>query len=185
MQKILRIYPLRLLLGFILAFLLYLVALHFHWMSAVDQKVYDVGLSLKTPRAEPTEVVLVAIDKNSLQESFPYPPFPVSRHLRQHAELIAGGGRLPFLDAAGARLVVFDIMFDQIEDYDTATVTDFVAALNEAQKVVLAAAIEKNQSVSEGLLTDGVFSSPPTSISAAKCIIASTLYLLSVSTSSS
>ena len=68
-------------MGFILAFFLYLVALQFHWMTAVDQKVYDVGLSLKTPRTETAEIVLVAFDKTSLEASFPFPPFPVSRHL--------------------------------------------------------------------------------------------------------
>ncbi|MBN1213788.1 MAG: SpoIIE family protein phosphatase [candidate division Zixibacteria bacterium] len=161
MQKILRSYPLRLLSSFIPAFLLYLVALHFHWMSAVDQKVYDVGLSLKTPRAEPAEIVLVAIDKNSLQESFPFPPFPVSRHLYQHAELVRR------LDAAGAGMVVFDIMFDRVEEYDTAAVAAFRTALNETRKVVLAAAVEKNTPAAEGLSADETFSSPPAFISAA------------------
>ncbi len=127
----------RLLAGFLFSLLVYVVALHFGWFSTVDQKVYDLGLSLRSPSAVQADVVLIAIDKRSIDECFPPPAFPISRHLSQHAQIIER------LDAAGADLIVFDVLFDSLGSVEPDELSRFAAVLERTGKVVLAGVIEK------------------------------------------
>jgi CHASE2 domain-containing sensor protein len=127
----------RLLAGFLFSLLVYILALHFGWFSTVDQKVYDLGLSLRSPSSVQADVVLVAIENRSVNECFPPPAFPVSRHLRQHAQIIER------LDAAGADLIVFDVLIDSLGNVGPDEINRFTDVLERSGKVVLAGAIEK------------------------------------------
>lgn len=57
----------------------------------------------KRPVAPWTEVVVVGIDRATRDEVFDPPVFPLSRHTREHARVVA------LLDEAGARSIVFDL----------------------------------------------------------------------------
>ena len=127
----------RLLAGFLFSLLVYIVALHFGWFSTVDQKVYDLGLSLRSPSAVQADVVLIAIDGRSVDECFPPPVFPISQHLKQHTQIIER------LDAAGADLIVFDVLFDSLGSVEPDELSQFAAVLERTGKVVLAGVIEK------------------------------------------
>ncbi len=127
----------RLLVGFLSSFLVYIVALRFGWFSALDLKVYDLGLSLRSPSVARSDIVLIAIDKRSVDECFPKPAFPISQHLRQHAQIVER------LDAAGADLIVFDVLFDSLGSLEPGELSRFAAVLERTGKVVLAGAIEK------------------------------------------
>jgi CHASE2 domain-containing sensor protein len=127
----------RLLAGFLFSLLVYILALHFGWFSTVDQKVYDLGLSLRSPSAVQADVVLIAINKRSIDECFPTPAFPISQHLKQHAQIIER------LDAAGADLIVFDVLFDSLGSVEPDELRRFAAVLERTGKVVLAGVIEK------------------------------------------
>lgn len=124
-------------MGVAIGVLLYLLAQSFGWLVTLDLKVHDLGMSLKTRSVESADVVLVAIDKRSMNECLESPAFPISRHLRQHAEVIRR------LDSAGTRLIVLDILFDQIGAVDSTLVATFTQSVRESGKVVLAASLEK------------------------------------------
>ena len=111
------------------------LASEYHWYQAVDRKVYDLGLGVRSGVESESDVVIVALDKRSRQEAFAPPEFPVSAHIEEHARVIER------LTEAGPRVIAIDILFDQIDpglDVDA-----FVSALDNAESVCLAAAIEK------------------------------------------
>jgi serine phosphatase RsbU (regulator of sigma subunit)/CHASE2 domain-containing sensor protein len=87
--------------------LLYLIPLAYllrpvFW-SAVDARYYNY---FHSKRSVPpwTEVVVVGIDRDTRENAFDKPIYPLSRHTELHGELTRK------LDEAGARAIVFDLM---------------------------------------------------------------------------
>jgi serine phosphatase RsbU (regulator of sigma subunit)/CHASE2 domain-containing sensor protein len=134
MPRILLSMPVRIGLTLLLGAIFALLCFLYGWFTSVDLEVYDLGLNRRAQIDSSSEVVVISIDRNSREECFTPPYFPVSKHVIQHAQLI---GRL---DAAGAKAIAFDILFDQTDprlDLDP-----FIAAIQEADNVLLAGMIE-------------------------------------------
>lgn len=74
----------------------------FPWLAQFDRSYYDFIFRIRAPRTAPTEIVIVSIDETSIQELGPYP-----WDRRVHALLLRK------LKEAGARLAVFDVLFDR------------------------------------------------------------------------
>jgi len=82
------------------------LAVHFAGVSNwLDRGAVDARFSLRGSQGPPRDVVVVGIDNQSLR-TLPRPPIP----RRYHARMIER------LHAAGARLIVYDIAFDQPTD---------------------------------------------------------------------
>lgn len=82
------------------------LAVHFAAASNwLDRNTVDTRFSLRGSQGPPRDVVVVGIDNQSLR-TLPRPPIP----RRYHARMIER------LHAAGARLIVYDIAFDQATD---------------------------------------------------------------------
>jgi serine/threonine protein kinase/CHASE2 domain-containing sensor protein len=82
------------------------LAVHFAGVSNwLDRNTVDARFSLRGSQGPPRDVVVVGIDNQSLR-TLPRPPIP----RRYHARMIER------LHAAGARLIVYDIAFDQPTD---------------------------------------------------------------------
>jgi adenylate cyclase len=82
------------------------LAVHFATPSNwLDRNTLDTRFSLRGSQGAPRDVVVVGIDNQSLR-TLPRPPIP----RRYHARMIER------LHAAGARLIVYDIAFDQATD---------------------------------------------------------------------
>ncbi len=82
------------------------LAVHFAAASNwLDRNTVDTHYSLRGSQGAPNDVVVVGIDNQSLR-TLPRPPIP----RRYHARMIER------LHAAGARLIVYDIAFDQATD---------------------------------------------------------------------
>lgn len=120
----------------------YLAALQYHWLTSLDQAIGDVGVASGSCSDQSAQVVLVAIDNRSLTTCFSDPPFPISRHLRQHTSLIEK------LDSAGAALVVLDILFDRLPSGDSTFMRAFATAVARCGRVVLAGAVEQDTTLS-------------------------------------
>jgi CHASE2 domain-containing sensor protein len=111
------------------------LAFQYRWFASVDLMVYDLGLTVRPAPQDQSDVVVVAIDKYSRQNAFPPPEFPISAHVAEHAEVIER------LNAAGARFIAIDLLFDQLDpDLDLKPLTN---ALGSAETVCLASAIER------------------------------------------
>ncbi len=102
------------------------------------QEHYGLRLlfTLRGPRRPPPEVMIVTMDRESIEA------LDVSRKVQKwpralHAQLVQT------LTRQGARLIVFDILFD--EDHDHATDAAFARSLADSQRVVLCAAIRREQ----------------------------------------
>ncbi len=121
-----------------------ILAFQYHWYEAVDRKIYDLGLGVRPGLQSESDVVIVAMDKYSRQSAFPPPEFPVSAHIDEHARVIER------LTEAGTSVIAMDILFDQISP--GLDVDSFVAALEGADRVCLAAAIEM---ITLGMRTGG------------------------------
>lgn len=100
----------------------------------VGQSLEDHGLDLcyrLRPRASsPADLLIVGIDEQSFQEMRRAWPWP----RRFHAELIRQ------LQGAGARLIVFDVIFAEPNDAEEDRL--FAAAIGEAGNVILGATLE-------------------------------------------
>jgi CHASE2 domain-containing sensor protein len=82
------------------------LAVHFAATSNwLDRNTLDTRFSIRGSEGPPRDVVVVGIDNQSLR-TLPRPPIP----RRYHARMIER------LHAAGARLIVYDIAFDQATD---------------------------------------------------------------------
>lgn len=112
-----------------------LAVFRFNWLETLDKKIYDVGLSGRRPLAEEPAVVVVAIDEQSRSTCFRPPVFPISAHVLEHAEVVDR------LVAAGARVIAFDVLFDQLAPEVDPFL--FAMAVSDAGNVILAAVIEK------------------------------------------
>jgi serine phosphatase RsbU (regulator of sigma subunit)/CHASE2 domain-containing sensor protein len=117
---------------------IYGFAIEFGWLSSIDEKTYDLAMRLRSGLTQPLDVIVVAIDQSSLDSVFPCPSFPLSRHLELHAEVVRK------LDSAGAKLIAFDILFDRLTDVSDSAISEFASSLAAANKVILAASIERH-----------------------------------------
>jgi serine phosphatase RsbU (regulator of sigma subunit) len=126
------------LIPIIVTVVIYGSVLEFGWLSSIDSKTYDLAMRLRPGLTEPLDVIVVAIDQSSLDNVFPCPGFPLSRHLGLHAEVVRK------LDSAGAKLIAFDILFDRLTDVSDSAISEFASSLAAANRVILAASIERH-----------------------------------------
>jgi CHASE2 domain-containing sensor protein len=133
-RAILSLPAIRLVLTALLGIIFALLCFRYQWFARLDLQVYDLGLNRRAQIDSSSEVVVISIDRNSREECFTPPYFPVSKHINQHAQLI---GRL---DAAGAKVIAFDILFDQTDPQ--LDLAPFISAIQEAGNVSLAGVIE-------------------------------------------
>ncbi len=92
-----------LLCSFLFAFLLDLLP----WFGQLERATYDAVFAIRQTRKPAPEVVVIAMDETSLQEIGPM-PWPRTVHALLLQKL--GGG--------GAKIVVFDVIFDAARDPD-------------------------------------------------------------------
>jgi len=118
-------------LGILFAFLCF----QYQWFTLLDLKVYDLGLNVRPQTDSQSDVVIIAIDRYSRENSFEPPQFPISNHIHEHSRVIER------LAEAGARVVAFDVLFDQLDPQ--LDLTPFVSALRKAKNVILASVIQK------------------------------------------
>lgn len=117
----------------VLGFIFALLSFHYGWFSTVDLKIYDLGLNVRPQNGSTSKVVVVAIDRRSREACFSPPYFPISKHVSQYAQVIRR------LKAAGAKVIAFDILFDQLDP--ELNLAAFDSAVAEAQNVILAGAV--------------------------------------------
>ncbi|UCB53387.1 MAG: SpoIIE family protein phosphatase [Candidatus Zixiibacteriota bacterium] len=118
----------------LLGVLFALLCFQYDWLRLVDLKMYDLGLSLRPQAESPSDVVVVTLDRYSRESCFQPPHFPISAHLAQHSQVIER------LSEAGAKVIAFDILFDQLNP--ELDLEPFVSALNKAGNVILAGVME-------------------------------------------
>ncbi len=116
----------------ILAFLVVLLQLT-DILSRVDNLIYDVGQKLHLQPA-PSDVVIVAIDENSL---FQLGRWPWPRNV--HADLIRR------LKAEGAAVIGIDIIFSEADNSNKGGDEDLAQAIAEAKNVVLPVLLESTR----------------------------------------
>jgi CHASE2 domain-containing sensor protein len=107
----------------------------YRWFDSLDLKIYDLGLNARPRIQTQSDVVVIAIDKYSRQNSFAPPEFPVSNHIKQHSRVIER------LVDAGAKVIAFDVLFDQLDAQ--LDLTPFLSALRRAKDLILASVIQK------------------------------------------
>jgi len=136
------------LIAFLASALIYAIALHFEWFSQLNTEIYDLAMEYRLGESVAEQVVVIAIDRSSLESIFPQPGFPISRHLDVHADAVLK------LDSAGARLIVFDLLLDRLTGVADTSIDRFASIIARSDRVILASSIER-QSVkdSEGRST--------------------------------
>jgi len=110
-----------------------LVLVHTNWLYRWDLLLYDWTLATWS-RAPADDIVIVAIDEQSLRE---LGRWPWSR--RTHAELIRK------LSAAGAKAIALDIVFAEPDATDPAADAELAVALADHGRVVLPVLNEQNR----------------------------------------
>ena len=102
-------------------------------LSRVDNLIYDVGQKLNHQTA-PSDVVIVAIDENSLSQlgRWPWP-----RNI--HADLIRR------LKAEGASVIGMDIIFSEADNTNKSADEDLAQAISDAKNVVLPVLLESTR----------------------------------------
>jgi CHASE2 domain-containing sensor protein/two-component sensor histidine kinase len=117
-----------------LILLLLVLLLHFSGiLSRVDNLIYDVGQKLNH-QAAPSDVVIVAIDENSLSQ---LGRWPWSRNT--HANLIRR------LKAEGASVIGMDVIFSEPDNTNKGADEDLAQAIYEAKNVVLPVLLESTR----------------------------------------
>ena len=110
-----------------------LVLVHTNWLYRWDLLLYDWTLATWS-RAPADDIVIVAIDEQSLRE---LGRWPWSR--RTHAELVRK------LSAAGAKAIALDIVFAEPDATDPAADAELAVALADHGRVVLPVLNEQNR----------------------------------------
>lgn len=118
-------------LGILFAFLCF----QYQWFTLLDLKVYDLGLNVRPQTDSQSDVVIIAIDRYSRENSFEPPQFPISNHIHEHSRVIER------LTSAGAKVIAFDILFDQLNPQ--LDLNPFVSALRKAKNVIFASVIQR------------------------------------------
>lgn len=135
----------------------YAVSLYLDWLSPLSREVYDLGMQLRVTDEAAVNVVVVAIDRSSLDNLFPQPAFPISRHLGIHTDAVRK------LDSAGAKLIVFDVLFDRLAGVADTLKERFASAITGADNVILAASIERQSDTDRdgtGTATEAILCQP-------------------------
>jgi adenylate cyclase len=101
--------------------------------QALENQALDFWYRLRPASSPPPEIVIVGIDEHSFQDLKKSWPWPRS----YHAKLIRQ------LKAAGARLIVFDVLF--AEPSNAKDDQAFAEAMREAGNVILATTIESTE----------------------------------------
>jgi len=124
------------------------LSFRYNWFNTLDFMIYDLGLAARSHNGDETDIRIVSIDRYSRDLAFSQPHFPVSRHLEEHSMVI---GRLA---QAGAKAVVVDILFDQIDP--EASLDPFLNALRQVKNIILTGFIEKQDLTigSEGIVIE-------------------------------
>lgn len=151
-------------LALLISLLIYGNALKYQWLSSIDLRVYDLGTRMKSTPEGDADVVLIAIDRSSLDRCFPHPAFPISQHVSQHARVIQR------LDSAGAALVVLDILFDQIDTTHRERLQEFTSVIGRTNKVIVPGSIETHtlsKLANSQLITETRLLLPPPGIQSA------------------
>lgn len=117
-----------------LGILFVLLCFQYQWFGLLDLKIYDLGLNVRPQLESPSNVVIIAIDRYSRENSFDPPQFPISNHINEHGKVIER------LAEAGASVIAFDVLFDQLDQQ--LDLEPFVSALGKAKNVILAGVIQ-------------------------------------------
>lgn len=118
-----------------LGILFVLLCFQYQWFGLLDLKIYDLGLNVRPQTQIQSDIVIIAIDRYSRENSFEPPQFPISNHIDQHGQVVER------LTSAGAKVIVFDILFDQLDPQ--LDVKPFVSALRKAKNVIFAGVIQR------------------------------------------
>jgi len=118
-----------------LGILFVLLCFQYQWFGLLDLKIYDLGLTLRPQTESQSNVVVIAIDRYSRENSFEPPQFPISNHIDQHSEVVER------LTSAGVEIIAFDVLFDQLDPQ--LDLEPFVSALCKAKNVILAGVIQR------------------------------------------
>jgi CHASE2 domain-containing sensor protein len=102
-------------------------------LSRVDNLIYDIGQKLQHQKA-PADVIIVAIDENSLSQ---LGRWPWSR--KTHADLIHR------LKAEGATAIGLDIIFSEADSFDVGADEALSKSIQEANNVVLPVLLESTR----------------------------------------
>jgi CHASE2 domain-containing sensor protein len=114
----------------------------YQWFGLLDLKIYYLGLNVRPQLESQSNVVIVAIDRYSREDSFSPPQFPISNHIDEHTRVVQR------LIQADARIIAFDVLFDQLDPQ--LDLTAFFAALGKAGNVILASPWRKKASTAYG-----------------------------------
>lgn len=120
--------------------LVLLALLQTNFWRLIDQKSFDVISVLNPPNIEATDVLIVSIDDasfNDIQEFWPWPR-------EMHGRLLAR------LKAAGARLVIFDLIFSEPSSFGELDDLYFAESIRTNSPVVLGSYLSQ-QLLPEGL----------------------------------
>ena len=132
-SKILQSVRLRVFGLVLLVFAVLAVLSGFQVGQTLENQALDFGYRLRSNSQPPKNIVIVGIDEQSFQELRRAWPWP----RRFHASLIRQ------LKAAGARLIVFDVIFAEPSNPEDDQL--FAEAIREAGNVILAATIEVSE----------------------------------------
>ena len=102
--------------------------------QALENQALDFWYRLRRASSPPPEIVIVGIDEHSFQDLKKAWPWPRSYHAKIARQL----------KAAGARLIVFDVLF--AEPINSEDDQAFADAMREAGNVILATTIESSES---------------------------------------
>jgi adenylate cyclase len=100
----------------------------------LENEALDFCYRLRPRSSPPPEILIVGIDEHSFQDLKKAWPWPRSYHARIIRQL----------KAAGARLIVFDVLFAEPSNAEDDQI--FVQAIREAGNVILATTIESSES---------------------------------------
>ena len=111
--------------------------------QVLENQALDFCYRLRPSSSPPPEIVIVGIDEHSFQDLKKAWPWPRS----YHAKIIR------HLKAAGARLIVFDVLFAEPSNAEDDQA--FADAMREAGNVILATTIESSESSPGGASDPG------------------------------
>lgn len=119
-----------------------LLLLQTDFWKLIDQKSFDVVTVLSPPEIRDTDVLIVSIDEASFNEFQQFWPWPREMH----------GALLARLKSAGARLVVFDLIFSEPSSFGELDDLYFAESIRNNGPVLLGS-YRSQQLLAEGLQT--------------------------------
>lgn len=119
-----------------------LLLLQTDFWKLIDQKSFDVLSVLSPPKIRDTDILIVSIDDASFNDIQQFWPWPREMH----------GALLARLKSAGARLVVFDLIFSEPSSFGELDDLYFAESIRNNAPVVLGS-YRSQQLLAEGLQT--------------------------------